>query len=228
MVTRQNAMFAKAHYLAAGLLAAILVLGGALLAQTPTGGDLRCDRDELIATQRELHRLLDDFADRLDIDAHSTLADLYTTGHTYQELAIRCGYIPADIGGRFVGTDVDLILSVLETLNGDPLNGQLLYNNEVAAADGTMLGCVGCHSNVVVAPLTEGTWTRWDEIYSQMPQFAGYTFEHYIVESIIHPWDFIVEGYPENTMPNNYGDRLDFQNLADLIAYLYSQDQLLD
>ena len=223
-------MFSNTRSVAAGLLAAMLLLGGALLAQSPTpaSDELRCDRDELIATQLELHNLLADFGERLDDDTDDALADLYEVGQAYQELAIQCGYIPPDIGGRFVGTDTDLILTVLATLSGDPLNGQLLYNNEVAASDGSMLGCVGCHSNEAVAPLTEGTWTRWDEIYRELPQFAGYDFEHYIVESIVNPWDNTVAGYPENTMPNNFGERLDFQNLADLIAYLYSQDQLLD
>ncbi len=222
-------MFSNTRYVAAALLAALL-LGGVLLAQSPTltVDDLRCDRDELIATQLELHELLDDFADRLDDDAEGTLADLYAAGQTYQELAVDCGYIPPDIGGRFTGTDTDLILSVLATINGDPLNGQLLYNNEAAAADGSTLGCIGCHNNEDVAPLVEGTWTRWDETYRDLPQFAGYDFEQYIVESIINPWENTVAGYPENTMPNNFGDRLDFQDLADLIAYLESQDQLLD
>jgi hypothetical protein len=49
-----------------------------------------------------------------------------------------------------------------------------------------------------------------------------------MVESLIDPWAYTVEGYPENIMPNNFGSRLSYQNLADLIAYLSSQDQLLD
>ena len=215
------------------VMVVLLVLGGLLLgvmAQDDEVKDtvLTCDYDELISTQAEMTALLEDFQTQIDDTPLETLGQLYEVGAAYQELAIACGFIPEDIGERFVGTDVDIILTALENVNGDPLNGQLLYNNEANAADGAVLGCVGYHEAGEIAPATEGTWTRWDEIHSQEEQFADYTFEHYAVESIIHPWDYTVEGYPANTMPNNFGDRLSYQDLADLISYLESQDQFLD
>jgi hypothetical protein len=54
----------------------------------------------------------------------------------------------------------------------------------------------------------------------------GLYIEHYTVESIIRPWDYFVPTYPEFTMPNDYKSQLSYQDLADLIAYLSSQDQL--
>lgn len=214
----------------------LMTLGGSLLlAQTETSTEeptpaeqLTCDPAELALQQLELATTLDDFAGDLNDDAETTLEQLYAVGEAYQNLALECGYLPDNLDALFVGTDIDLILRGLESINGDPLNGQLIYNNIEPGADGTEIGCVGCHSVEEVAPLTEGTWTRWDEIRSEEPQFADYTFEHYIVESIVHPWDYTVPDYPEGTMPNNYGERLSYQNLADIIAYLFGQDQFIE
>jgi mono/diheme cytochrome c family protein len=115
-----------------------------------------------------------------------------------------------------VGTDVPAILTQLETLSGDPLNGQTLYNGA--------LGCAGCHSNEVVAPLTQNTWPALQsgERLSD-PALTGYTPEQYLVESIVNPDAYIVPGYT-NAMPDNFGERLDAQMLADIIAYLESYD----
>jgi cytochrome c553 len=202
----------------------IVIIGSIMLAQS---SDLTCDHDELLATQAELADLLDGFSTQIDGDPQAALAQLYEVGQNYQELALKCGYIPDDIGERTVGTDIDIILTALESVNGDPLNGQLLYNGEANAADGGITGCIGCHENPDIAPLTAGTWTRWDEIRRLEPQFEDYTFKQYAAESIILPWEYLAPDYAQ-VMPNNFGDRLSYQDLADLIAYLESQDQLLD
>ncbi len=116
-----------------------------------------------------------------------------------------------------VNTPTDQIMVGLADVTGDPQNGQVLYNGALA--------CSGCHMNAAVAPLTEGTWTRVNEVRLQEAQFAGYTGEMYLAESIIHPNDYISPGYGAGLMPANYGERLTYQDLADLIAYLASQDQ---
>lgn len=213
-------------------LVLMLCIGGSiLLAQSedtePADFELTCDPEELIVTQAELTALLEEFENQLEENTEETLSQLYEIGTQYRTLAVDCGFIPDDIGEQFVGTDIETVLRVLETVDGDPLNGQLLYNNEAPATDGGVLGCLGCHTDETLAPLTEGTWTRWDEIHSLEPQFEDYTFEHYTAESILLPWDYLVSGYAE-VMPNNFGDRLSYQDLADLIAYLESQDQFLD
>ncbi len=122
-------------------------------------------------------------------------------------------------GASFVGSETPNaeILAGLVEFTGDPQNGQMLYNGALA--------CSGCHMNAAVAPPTEGTWTRVNEVRLQEAQFADYTAEEYLVESIIHPNAYVVEGYPSGVMLQNYGDRLTYQDLADLIAYIASQDQ---
>lgn len=118
-----------------------------------------------------------------------------------------------------VGVDTPIadIMVGLADVTGDPQNGQTLYNGSLA--------CSGCHMNAAVAPLTEGTWTRVQEVRLLEPQFAGYTGEQYVAESIIHPNAYLSPGYGANLMPQNFGERLTYQDLADLVAYIKSQDQ---
>jgi cytochrome c553 len=196
------------------------------VAQTDDDSTLPCDVAELILMQRNMQEQLESFRSHLSEDPETALAALYDIGTAYQEMALNCGHIPDDVGDLYVGSDLDRIMRVLEEVPGDPFNGQLLYNNIEPAADGQASGCIGCHEQAVTAPTTAGTWTRWDEERRTLDPFANYTFAEYTVESIVDPWAYTVEGYPENTMPNNYGDRLSYQNLADLVAYLESQDQL--
>lgn len=220
------------------LIILLLISAGVLLAQDSDGDDseipeatpevITCEDDsELIDRQTELSALLIDFDTLVEADRDSALAELYNVGVAYQELAFACGYIPPDAGGLVINTDdMERIMSVLETLHGDPLEGQLLYNGIEPSADNSILGCAGCHETGAVAPTTSGTWTRWDEEHRLEDQFADYTFEQYIAESIIHPNDYLAGGFPGGLMPPIYTEQLGFQDLADIIAYLESQDQL--
>jgi len=45
----------------------------------------------------------------------------------------------------------------------------------------------------------------------------------YLVEAIVDPGAFVVEGFQDGVMPPNYGQRLSAQQLADLVAFLMSQ-----
>lgn len=188
----------------------------ALPTATPQPVELACDAAELTQQQADLAAQLTTLKLDTSADTGKTLDKLFKIGEAYQELALNCGYIPADAATRTVGTDVGRILNTLETVYGDPINGQLLYNGD--------FGCAGCHeAEVPVGPPTEGTYTRVDEVRLQDPALEGYTVQHYLVESIIHPAAYVVPEY-NNVMVNNFGDRLTLQELADLVAYLESQD----
>lgn len=184
---------------------------------SPAPVDLTCDLAELQAKQAELNASLASFDEDAAVNAGAALDNLFKVGAAYQQLALDCGYIPADAAERAVGTDVDYILRSLETVTGDPLNGQLLYNGDLA--------CASCHetSGGVVAPHTEGTYTRVEETRLNDPVLADYTPEHYLAESIVMPGNYVVPGY-NNVMPSDFGERLTLQELADLIAFLESQD----
>jgi len=115
-------------------------------------------------------------------------------------------------------TSIDEIMIGLAEVTGDPQVGDQLYN-------GVVFGCAGCHISAAVAPPIEGTWTRVINERLLEPQFAGYTGEQYLAESITHPGAFTVPGYLAGVMPTNFGERTTFQQLADMIAYLKTQDQ---
>lgn len=130
-------------------------------------------------------------------------------------------------GGTFeaVGTDVAAILTSLADVNGDPLHGEALYNGTELGPDGLPLACSGCHLGGAAAPNTIGTWTRVNNERLNDPTLAGYTAEQYLVEAIVAPNNYLASGYAAGVMPQNFGDRLAIQDLADLLAYLESQDQ---
>lgn len=121
----------------------------------------------------------------------------------------------AGAGESTVGTDVDTILTELEGYTGDPVNGQALYN-------GGTYACAGCHMNAAVAPPTEEQWAAVTTGAGGRP-YADEPMR-YFVESIVLPNDYVVEGYPANAMPQNFGERMSYQDMADILAYIESYD----
>jgi hypothetical protein len=224
------------------MVAGLALIGvGILLAQEVTQAP-ECD---LATEYADLSAQLADID--IEADPQAALAMLYQVGLAAQELATRCGYTLTDeqkaaladfvltqvdlrtiIARNAIGTDVEKILAKLAETPADPVIGQLLYNSVEAAADGTTLGCAGCHEVGGEAPPTEGTWTRFDEIRSQDPVLAGYSFEQYMVESIVLPNQYIVPDYVPNLMPDHFGTRLTIEQLADIVAFLGSQDQEIE
>lgn len=53
-------------------------------------------------------------------------------------------------------------------------------------------------------------------------RIEGQPAAQYIYDSIVHPNDYIVEGYTPNLMPSNYSDLLSDQDIYDIIAYLFT------
>ena len=129
------------------------------------------------------------------------------------------GSIPPPEGGEvveLVGTDVDAILARLESdgIVGDAANGEKLYS-------GITFGCAGCHTGGVVGPAVEGTGARVVTERLAEAQFAGYTSEQYLIESIVLRNNYIVDGYA-GVMPTNFGERMNYQELADIVEFLKS------
>jgi mono/diheme cytochrome c family protein len=183
---------------------------------TPSPVDLTCDPAALLKQQSDLAAQLQALKLDTSDDAGNSLDKLFKVGAAYQELALNCGYIPADAASRTVGNDVARILKTLDAVYGDPINGQVLYNGD--------LGCAGCHlGDKPIGPPTTGTYTRIEDERLKDPLLADYTPEQYIVESIVQPAHYLVPNYP-NVMLGNFGDRITLQDLADLIAFLESQD----
>ena len=47
--------------------------------------------------------------------------------------------------------------------------------------------------------------------------------EDYILESILDPSAHMVEGFPDDVMPKNYGNLLTSEELSDLVAFMLAQ-----
>jgi len=73
--------------------------------------------------------------------------------------------------------------------------------------------------------------TRAGERIATVPALAGYTVEQYLIESILVPNAYLVPNEGSKVystggisiMQQNYSDRIDAQDLADLVAYLLAQ-----
>ena len=120
-----------------------------------------------------------------------------------------------------VGTNVQEIVANLAEFTGDPVRGDALYHGGQPSQFGNPLACSGCHIQATngTGPMTDGTLTRASTERLNESQFAGYTAEQYLIESIVNPAAYIVPGY-SNVMLATFGDQLSYQDLADLLAYL--------
>jgi mono/diheme cytochrome c family protein len=130
-----------------------------------------------------------------------------------------------DAASAPIGRDVEEALASLEGLTGDAARGEQLYNGN--AQTGTqppaVLGCSGCHTGGAVGPATVGTWSRTQNERLTEPEFSDYTVEEYLVESIVRPDAYVVEGYTEGAMLQVYGEQMTPQDMADVLAYLESE-----
>ena len=127
------------------------------------------------------------------------------------------GSLPSEPPPPPAGDDVLGILARWEATEvvGSPVSGELLYDAE--------FGCTDCHRNGASAPDTVGTLARIQNERLTLAQFAGYTPEQYLVESITRPGDYVVDGYSSGLMPANFGVRMTDQQLADIVSYIMTQ-----
>ncbi len=120
-----------------------------------------------------------------------------------------------------VGTDVDAALTAIQDLQGNAERGNQLYHNQARTELQQNLPCSGCHQQTSngTGPVADGTFTRIENTRLQDPALAGYTPEHYIVESILQPGAYVAPGF-QNVMLANLGTMMSAQDLADIVAYL--------
>lgn len=96
----------------------------------------------------------------------------------------------------------------------------------------TRAGCPVCHvipgipgaDGRVGPPLVLGT-TGPERLNDPTYRGNGKTIHEYIVESVLEPQRFIVQGYPEHTMPGWYGSKLSALALEKIASYLERQTE---
>lgn len=105
---------------------------------------------------------------------------------------------------------------------GNRIRGQRLYEGKRRTELHKRLGCFSCHQGGVQAPDTDEIWDLAVNKRLTLLQFENYTPEKYIIESILRPDAYIVFGYSAGLMPQNFGEVMSAQDLADIVAYLRS------
>jgi mono/diheme cytochrome c family protein len=112
---------------------------------------------------------------------------------------------PDAVATAMTAEEVDALL-----VNADPVRGEQLTVAQ---------GCAACHVQGAVngiAPPFEGVGER------AATRVEGLAASAYLYDSIVHPTDYLVEGYAPS-MAQDYGDRLTREELADVVAYLLTQ-----
>ena len=82
-------------------------------------------------------------------------------------------------------------------------------------------GVVGAHGQVG-PPLVLGTTGR-QRLNDPLYRGQAKTVHEYIVESVLEPQRYVVQGYPEHTMPTWYGAKLSALALEKIATYLEQQ-----
>jgi ferredoxin/cytochrome c2 len=102
----------------------------------------------------------------------------------------------------------------------DPVAGEQIYNE---TAPGVNAGCRICHSLVknerIIGPSFHGIADRAGD------RVPGLTAEEYLRQSILEPNAYVVTGYPEGQMLQNFGQILTDEQIEDLIAFLMTLEE---
>ncbi len=119
-----------------------------------------------------------------------------------------------------VGTDLTTPLPAGDVARGEQLLGPI-------SAGG--FSCAACHTLADASLLADPSLLdlQGPALFGIAERAGttreGYSAEEYLRESIILPAEFLAEGYVVTVMPRRFGELLDAQDLADLIAFLMTQ-----
>ncbi len=91
---------------------------------------------------------------------------------------------------------------------GDAASGEDIFDDRA---------CHTCHADLPIGPAFPGDPALATRAETRR---AGYSAELYLYESIISPQVYVVLGYDGEVMPQDFGEELSAQDIADLIAYL--------
>lgn len=100
-------------------------------------------------------------------------------------------------------------------IGGNAADGEALFNQFI---DDVGYACSTCHAvegdTVLIGPSQAGIASRAGD------RVEGEVAQRYLYNSIIHPNDYLVEGFEAGQMPANYEEILDQTDLLNLVAYL--------
>ena len=123
---------------------------------------------------------------------------------------------PDDPAGR----NVEQLVAAVNELEGDASNGDAIYNGSAETGLGETVNCASCHVGGTNGPQLDGIWSRIESERLSQDSLSDDSAVHYAVESIVRPDAYVVQGYTSGTMPDDYGQALTVQDVADIIAFL--------
>jgi mono/diheme cytochrome c family protein len=158
------------------------------------------------------------------IPSYSGVAAVDNAVKATQIAALATATLPAGAPTSAGGSPADELAAKVAALpKGDAAKGEALTTSN---------GCVACHIQAAVGPgwlatadnatpKGEGIGTRATHRFKD-PGYAGAatSADSYLYESITAPNAYIVTGFQQGIMPQDFGTRLQPQELADIIAYL--------
>ena len=119
-------------------------------------------------------------------------------------LIVLCGLLLAGCGGEeTVSPTGEVVGSLPKAAKGNPAAGKKAFQDN---------GCGGCHT--FKAAGTNG------KIGPDLDEALQGKDAAFVRESIVDPNAEIASGFQPNVMPQNYGEQLDSQQIADLVAFL--------
>jgi len=101
----------------------------------------------------------------------------------------------------------------------DPADGEVLFNQMYAE---TGFACATCHHVDVDENLIGPTMLNIAD--TAATRVEGQSAERYLYNSIVHPNDYIVDGFVEGVMPANWSEVLSDPEIYDIVAYLLTLD----
>ncbi|MBI5670472.1 MAG: c-type cytochrome [Chloroflexi bacterium] len=114
-------------------------------------------------------------------------------------------------------TDAPSAANAQSVPEGDPANGEALFNEMQAAAG---FACSTCHfPNQEAQLIGPGLLNISTRAETHVPGQSAYDYIH---TSIVDPSAYVVEGFPDNLMPKIYGQIFTEEQINDIIAYLFT------
>lgn len=107
-----------------------------------------------------------------------------------------------------VGTDLSV-----ELPEGDLDRGRAVFSE---------LGCVACHTTNTDQPSGPSIQRMAADAHRAAEEAGHGDWVPFLHESIVQPCVHLAEGWSQCIMPQDYGERMDAQGLADVIAYIQS------
>jgi mono/diheme cytochrome c family protein len=129
-------------------------------------------------------------------------------------------------GGEAVATTDELAIQTEIAARVDA--GEIMPSAETGQEVFVAYGCTGCHGQANgTGPALVGQWTRVQEDQDGRLTDTNHIDnpEAYLIQSIVNPGAYVVPGFNSGIMPANFSERITYEEMAHLLAYLETQNQ---